>query len=457
VSWSGARTVTWNIAGTSGSPINAANVNIHLSTNGGNTFTFLLATNEPNDGSASVVLPNLNSTQARIRVQGAGNIFYDVSDVNFTVSPGSAVPLVQNAGAVLTGETCTPTNGVMDPFETVTVNWSLQNVGSAPTTNLTATLLTSNGVYYPSAPQNYGAIAAAGTVVRSFSFVPAGVCGGSVTGVVQLADGGADMGTISTVFNLGGSQATVVTQVFANAGSIAINDFAVGTPYPSTIAVAGVSNVIKATATLNGLTHDYPDDVGILLAGPGSQTVVLMDSCGDGFPVAGINVTFNDSAASAIPNSTQIFAGSYRPAHYGPAGNYPLPAPATYPYGTNVTALGVSPNGTWSLYAVDWATIDDGFISGGWSITLISSNAVQACCTSFPAPSFTSTTYSNGVARFNWSALPGPHYQVQYRTNLTLGAWANLGASLLGTNTTMGITDSVTNSPMRFYRVMVGP
>ena len=53
--------------------------------------------------------------------------------------------------------------------------------------------------------------------------------------------------------------------------------------------------------------------------------------------------------------------------------------------------------------------------------------------------------------------MPGPHYQVQYRTNLALGSWLNLGASILGTNTTMGITDTVTNSPQRFYRVSVGP
>ena len=75
----------------------------------------------------------------------------------------------------------------------------------------------------------------------------------------------------------------------------------------------------------------------------------------------------------------------------------------------------------------------------------------------FPAPSFTSTTYSNRTVRINWSAMPGPHYQVQYRTNLAAGAWQNLGSSILGTNTTMSITDIVSNSPIRFYRVLVGP
>jgi hypothetical protein len=53
--------------------------------------------------------------------------------------------------------------------------------------------------------------------------------------------------------------------------------------------------------------------------------------------------------------------------------------------------------------------------------------------------------------------MPGPHYQVQYRTNLTAGSWQNLGSPILGTNTTMGVTDNVSNSPTRFYRVLVGP
>jgi hypothetical protein len=46
---------------------------------------------------------------------------------------------------------------------------------------------------------------------------------------------------------------------------------------------------------------------------------------------------------------------------------------------------------------------------------------------------------------------------VQYRTNLATGTWSNLGAAILGTNTTMGIIDATSNSPMRFYRVNVGP
>jgi hypothetical protein len=76
--------VTWNIANSTIPEINTTHVNIGLSTDGGNTYV-LLATNVPNDGSESVVIPNVNSTTARIKVEAVGNIFFDISNENFTI------------------------------------------------------------------------------------------------------------------------------------------------------------------------------------------------------------------------------------------------------------------------------------------------------------------------------------------------------------------------------------
>jgi hypothetical protein len=78
--------VTWNVNGTDQSPISTANVNILLSIDGGNTFPFTLASGVPNNGLASVTLPNNTSTTARIKVEAEGNIYFDISNVNFTIT-----------------------------------------------------------------------------------------------------------------------------------------------------------------------------------------------------------------------------------------------------------------------------------------------------------------------------------------------------------------------------------
>ncbi|MDQ3020780.1 MAG: M12 family metallo-peptidase [Bacteroidota bacterium] len=87
------QTVTWNAGSTASAPFNVSLVNIKLSTNGGNTFATTLLANTPNDGSQSVTLPNISITNARIKVEAVGNIFFDISNTNFTIT-GTALPVI---------------------------------------------------------------------------------------------------------------------------------------------------------------------------------------------------------------------------------------------------------------------------------------------------------------------------------------------------------------------------
>lgn len=93
VSWVGntTQTITWDVANTTAAPVNCANVSIYLSTDGGFTYPITILDSTPNDGSETITLPNVNTSQARIMVAGAGNVFFNISPVNFTISQNLAV------------------------------------------------------------------------------------------------------------------------------------------------------------------------------------------------------------------------------------------------------------------------------------------------------------------------------------------------------------------------------
>ncbi|HAZ43403.1 MAG TPA: hypothetical protein DCZ55_02685, partial [Cyanobacteria bacterium UBA11371] len=152
---------------------------------------------------------------------------------------------------------------------------------------------------------------------------------------------------------------------------ISIPDFGGTSPYPAPITVSGVTgNITNLTVTLNNVSHTFPDDIDILLVGPGGQNVLLMSDAGGNADLNNVTLTFDDSAAAFLPNSSQITAGTYKPTDFETGDTFNAPAPAG-PYGTALSAFnGSDPNGTWNLYVVDDFGGDSGSIAGGWSLNL---------------------------------------------------------------------------------------
>lgn len=132
VSWDAAvpQTVSWDVAGTNANGINAANVRILLSLDGGTSFPLTLATAEPNDGSATVTLTGATpTTQARIKVQGENNVFFDISNANFTITgSGPATGVFVQSG----GNTAVTEGGATDSYTVA--------LSAAPSGTVTVTL-----------------------------------------------------------------------------------------------------------------------------------------------------------------------------------------------------------------------------------------------------------------------------------------------------------------------------
>jgi hypothetical protein len=96
------------------------------------------------------------------------------------------------------------------------------------------------------------------------------------------------------------------------------------------------------------------------------------------------NLTFSDGAAAYPPDpfTPALVTGSYKPASYFSNISFDPSAPAltpAAPYGaTFKTFRGISPNGTWSLYATDDSGDDTGSIAGGWCLNI--QTAASAGC-----------------------------------------------------------------------------
>lgn len=167
---------------------------------------------------------------------------------------------------------------------------------------------------------------------------------------------------------------------FTNSAPITINDNTTGTPYPSTIGVPAICcgfRITKASVTLNGYSHTFPDDVGFLLVAPGGQKIRLMTDVGGDADITNLNITIDDAATAFAPDTAVLTSTSYKPTAgtSAPGGsahpaNFPAPAPAA-PYSTLLSDLiGTTPGGPWSLYVDDDSGVDIGTLSGGWTLTL---------------------------------------------------------------------------------------
>jgi subtilisin-like proprotein convertase family protein len=128
------QTITWDVAGTTANNINTANVNILLSTDGGQTFTTVLAANTPNDGSEAITVPNVLAQSCRIMVEAAGNVYYAVNAAPFAIGY-----LVSSQCNTYTNTTSRPIPDNNPNFTTSIINVPVANTVQSVVVNVNIT------------------------------------------------------------------------------------------------------------------------------------------------------------------------------------------------------------------------------------------------------------------------------------------------------------------------------
>ena len=184
--------------------------------------------------------------------------------------------------------------------------------------------------------------------------------------------------------------------------STGVSTGAASNPYPSNITVSGVTGTVsKITVSLFGLNHTFPDDIDMLLVGPGGQKVLILSDVGTTNDVVGVNLVLDDAAAASLPDSGQFVSGTFKPTNIGTGDLFPAPAPAS-PYGSLLSEfLPSSVNGTWSLYIVDDLGGDIGTLATGWALNITSSlpSVCSTTCAAAGPPTITPTAGGITVAR----------------------------------------------------------
>lgn len=352
-SFSGQLNVTWDVAGTTGSPISCASVRILLSTDGGLTFPTIIAPSVANTGSAQVALPNLNTTTARVKVEAVGNIFFDISNADFTIVPSGPIAVFAASPSPTVDDRAGNGNGnrAIDPGEGgIRLTIPVTNIGSLNATNVVGELfsLTSTvSVIVPSRSYpniNVGQIAS-NPVPFEISVDPSHPCGFPIQFALNVRS---DQGTNNISFSMPVGSATSGTPrtfrfppndtdpplaIFIpdnNAAGVNVDIpiADIGTVGDVDFRLEGTNCTTQLGALGVGLAHSYVGDLVIRLFNPQGTSVGIVNRPGvlGGDPNFGssgnnfCNTFFDDDGnfasiqAIAADGTGAPFAGTYRPA-----------------------------------------------------------------------------------------------------------------------------------------------
>jgi subtilisin-like proprotein convertase family protein len=289
------QTVTWNVAGTTAAPVSCANVDIFLSLDGGFTYPITLATATPNDGSQAITVPNNPTSLARVMVKANGNVFFDISNANFTInapSTGFTLDVTPDAQTV-----CQPNNAQF------TVN-----IGSTGGFSGNVTLSASGVPSGASASFSVNPVAAPGTSILTISGTGSVAPGTYNITVTGTGSSGSQSETVALTISAG-APAQVTLSAPANGATgasqtptLTWNAASGAVTYEVQIATdPGFSNLVVNATGVTGTTYN----VTTSLAGNTLHywRVRAVSTCGNGAYSTAFSFTTGNTTCSAFPSN----------------------------------------------------------------------------------------------------------------------------------------------------------
>ncbi len=298
-------TITWNVANTDITPINCSNVDILFSEDGGLTYPHVLLSNTPNDGSESIIIPNLNVCGGRIMVKASNNIFFNINAADIAISTSCAAE-----GASISPSsnlTAVAGNAALSFTETANYGTALASLSGS----LTSTDASSNLTY-----QNSGNCATAGNsvVYDTYEFEV------NVSGTYSFSRTAGDFGTVMNLYSSSYDNNNRCTNFMASSATSTGMSITLGTAINNVDLCAGVKYVMVVSSfssTLPTLPSSYTITASTVPAGGGLYSAA--PSPGAGFSYNYVIVDNNSglikeftNASVDLTNAVQYPAGTYR-------------------------------------------------------------------------------------------------------------------------------------------------
>ncbi len=306
--------LNWDVANTDAAPINCADVKIDLSTDGGQSFGTLITASTPNDGSASITVPNVDTTTGRVRIACATQPFFAINDANFSIAsveppapPPNAEPMAVADSFMVEQDSSANSLDVLDndtdsDGDTLTV----QSVGNFSSGG-SAVIAGANVNYTP---------AAGFSGTETFDYVVSDGNGGTATGTVTVSIT-APPPPPNAVPIAADDSLTVDQDSAATLIPVLANDSDNDGDTLSVVTVSAPSN--GGTATISGTEISYQPAAGF--SGTETFTYEVTDG-NDGTATATVTVTV--TAAPPPPAPTPPPTPTPAPSSSGGGGSFGL-------------------------------------------------------------------------------------------------------------------------------------